>query len=192
MFYVGEQTVRELLQPPKWQTLLSARVPGNGVVELRERWRGSRLHCEYSMRWQTPAGQIFDYSIQYFSDRFMTHPELRATDDYSRVWLVARNRVEKRRKSDPDYGKNEPPVWGLCEIMAALDIATGRFMCADGCLVDPSLSFYKQLYNCERPEGDWDWATFDGGIVLVERHFSASSGCGQCAEDVDEGVSVEE
>lgn len=172
MFYVAESTVRELFQPPEWRTLLSARVPGDGTVEFREQWRGSQLNYWYSMRWHKPDGATIDYAIVYTSNALTSHPELRATEGYRRIWLVARDRVDKRQERDPEYGKNEPALWGSRDVLAALDTATGRFMCADGCLVDPSLSFYKQLYNCERPEEDWDWATFDGGVLLAERRLS--------------------
>ena len=160
-------TIREFfVGPAEWDTILSAEIPGNGAVKFGRRWREGRHRVEYCLRWQKSADVAVDYMLGYraggltFGDSgpgiSPRDPQLRATEDYKRIWLVARK---------GDSLDDLPP-----RVMATLDTTTGEFFSAKCSIVDAGEPLDEQLEGAIKKEGYPQWATPGGGILLSESH----------------------
>lgn len=173
-FRVPVGAVRDHFHPPPWETLLSADLPGNGMVEFRHKVRLERTRVDHSIRWYAPTHSVFDYALGSGRHSLARHPELHATKDYKRIWIVDREWAtsHRERASESDWAEDPAFVKG---IKATLDTTTGECISPQLTIVDASLPLNEQLGAAKMVEsGDFpNWATPDGGILLAERDLDA-------------------
>ena len=173
-FRVPIGAIRDHFHPPPWETLLSADLPGNGVVKFRHRVRLGRTRVDHSIRWYAPTHSVFDYALGSGRHSVARHPELRATKDYKRIWIVDREWATRGREAASEStGVEHSAFWK--GIKATLDTTTVECISSEVTIVDPSLPLNEQLRAAKNVKsGDFpNWATPDGGILLDERDLAA-------------------